>query len=62
MLLAFMLYVDTLLNVSDIEVFHGLSNYGLEQVTHTLEAVLSRNLVSASFEILVDCLAVGGIP
>jgi hypothetical protein len=40
--------------------FRGLSKHGLEQAAHTFGIIRSVNLVGASFEFLVDCLAVGG--
>jgi len=39
--------------------FRGLSKHGLEQAAHTFGIVRSLNLVGASLEILVDCLALG---
>jgi len=39
--------------------FRGLSKHGLEQAAHTFGIVRSVNLVGASFEFLVDCLAIG---
>jgi len=41
--------------------FRGLSKHGLEQAAHTFGIVRSVNLVGASFEFLVDCLAIGGL-
>ena len=40
--------------------FRGLSKHGLEQAAHSFGIVRSVNLVGASFEFLVDCLAIGG--
>ncbi len=42
--------------------FRGLSKHGLEQAAHTFGIVRSLNLVGASLEILVDCLALGSFP
>lgn len=39
--------------------FRGLSKQGLKQATYTFGLVRSLNLVGASIEILVDCLAMG---
>jgi len=41
--------------------FRGLSKHGLEQAAHTFGIVRSVNLIGASFEFLVDCLAIGGL-
>ena len=40
--------------------FRGLSKHGLEQAAHTFGIVRSVNLVGASFEFLVACLAIEG--
>jgi transposase-like protein len=42
--------------------FRGLSKHGLEQAAHTFGIVRSLNLVGASLEIVVDCLATGSLP
>ncbi|AUV84523.1 IS1595 family transposase (plasmid) [Salinigranum rubrum] len=41
--------------------FRGLSKQGLEQAAHTFGIVRSVNLVGASLEIVVDCLATGSL-
>lgn len=39
--------------------FRGLSKHGWEQAAHSFGLVRSLNLVGASVDILVDCLAMG---
>ncbi|ELK49477.1 hypothetical protein D320_18819 [Haloferax sp. BAB-2207] len=41
--------------------FRGLSKQGLEQAAHTFGLIRSLNLVGASLEIVVDCLATGSL-
>jgi sugar lactone lactonase YvrE len=41
--------------------FRVLSKQGLEQAAHTFGIVRSLNLVGASLEIVVDCLATGSL-